>query len=141
MPERGILRAGHRPADRDGRVHDVLTLDFSLDENEAGAALPCRVGRRNPQVAVGGLAVPLGEVAHQKQLLFFIEEEALALLGEVPVAVAVHIKIAVAVEHAPDTGFRLGAEDEQEVPGRVGVLRLLGEGAVDLRQPAPPTLA
>ena len=135
----GTARTLDRPSAADGDLHG---------DAEAAALKPVwdpgDVRYREPRV--NNLSARRGNVADFPHtpldaVGFLRCDKALAPFAKVPVAVAVHIKIAVAVEHAPDTGFRLGAEDEQEVPGRVGVLRLLGEGAVDLRQPAPPTLA
>src|SRR5262245_43406539 len=66
------------------------------------------------------------------------EDEAFAFLGQVAVAVAIHVQD-IAVEDNPGAALRFRTEDEQAVLGRLGLIgRLLGDGAVDLGQIATP---
>ncbi len=133
MPQRGILRAGHRPGDLDERGRDVLALDLHVDTRVGNHGLGGH-RRRDAQIAMRGLAVLLREGAHQEALLFFIHHEALALLGQVAVAVPVHVQYVVAVEDAPDDRLGFEPKGEREVFRRLGILRLLADCAVDFRQ-------
>src|SRR5262249_2830164 len=70
--------------------------------------------------------------------LRILDDQAFAFLGQVAVAVAIHVQD-IAVEDNPGAALRFRTEDEQAVLGRFALIdRLLGDGAVDLAQVATP---